>query len=602
MFANKLAMLLTMLFLTSSVYAGYVGSAQLHVPAVLSSENQGTLTIFNLTVTNGTGAISIVGPTNVGTSTQQSASIAVQYAASYLKVNESKYNFTYHIEDTGTNVSGPSGGLAFTILAISALEHKQLLDNFTLTGTISPDGTVGAVGGVYDKANIALQKGMSFIIVPNVTAAQGGGFYNSLYYIIDKSIGIPVVEVSNVSQALPYAFGEKAPTQLTFVAPANYSISSLKQANLTCTDCNISQFSELLNFTFNITQAQIDALPSSYSQARQSLSGALSNYKGIGSRGYLYVAADQSYLMYIDAFLLSHNGDIVSSSAYSTIENISSYCNSISPPQMTSTNYEYVIGGEVRQTWANQTINSTLSAFNSSGDSDQMLASVYSAAPALGWCMAANQMYKMAALMNGTPVETSQNLTNQAKAALASDPPGQYSAAALQDYNYGYYAASLYNSAYSKALDKPFPSTLNGTMLNATSGYINNATFGIWANQLALSSQFYLYQEKISTSINQSISDQNSAISTSMLAYGLSSANARIAASFVQLPAGSSVPSAQINRLESQVQNLTSELYYVFVALTILAVVVIILLILLMRIMLNQHAPNNKRKSGRKQV
>jgi len=75
----------------------------------------------------------------------------------------SDYNFSYIIEDKNVSVSGPSGGLAFTLDAISALSHEPLLHDFTLTGTISPDGSVGEIGGVYDKVAAAKTHNLKFV-------------------------------------------------------------------------------------------------------------------------------------------------------------------------------------------------------------------------------------------------------------------------------------------------------------------------------------------------------------------------------------------------------------------------------------------------------
>ena len=70
------------------------------------------------------------------------------------------------------------------------------------------------------------------------------------------------------------------------------------------------------------------------------------------------------------------------------------FCNSLSPPPLTTANYDYVINAELRQLWGNYTINTDVGNYNSSQiDSDQILDELYLGAEANGWCTAANMVY-----------------------------------------------------------------------------------------------------------------------------------------------------------------------------------------------------------------
>lgn len=608
MLPNKILFyVLAITALSSCAFAGVVGTSYVHVPAVISNENSGTLTTFNLTITgSGTGSINIKGPQYVGNDTLQSARTAVDYASSYVGVNESMYNFTYTISDIGTNVSGPSAGLAFTLLAISAFQHRQLENNFTLTGTISPNGAVGPVGGVYDKASTAKANGMKFIIVPTspTFAASSLTLYGYIYYIINKSVGIPVVEVSNVSQALPYAYGEIAPHPLFIPQLPVYDTSGLNSSNLSCTTCIGSYFKQVVQMMFNSSQSEINILPNSYSNIKSVMDIALENYTSILDKGYTYTSADQAFLIYINAFMLANHNDFNATSAYSTIENVSSYCNSISPPQMTNTNYELVVGGEVRQAWANETINATLAAFNSSGDSDQMLASVSQVAPAMGWCIAASDMYGAAYAMNGTSVGTSPSLTSQAKSALLADKsigPNQYTIAAQQDFNQGMYAASLYNSAYASAFASNQGPKYNTSqsiqqISNITEQYIANATSGLWPDQFALSAKFYLYQASIA---NSTINKQNylaSAMSVAKLASSLNSANNDITSSFVNVqPQSNAQLQASLGNIENQINDIVNQINLIYIVLIAIAVILIAVLVCLLYLII-KSSPGKSQK------
>jgi PDZ domain-containing protein len=73
--------------------------------------------------------------------------------------------------DTG-RIGGPSAGLAFTLTLLEALTPGNLAGgtNIAVTGTIELDGSVGAVGGLRQKASAVAQAGIEVFLVP---AAQG---------------------------------------------------------------------------------------------------------------------------------------------------------------------------------------------------------------------------------------------------------------------------------------------------------------------------------------------------------------------------------------------------------------------------------------------
>jgi PDZ domain-containing protein len=73
--------------------------------------------------------------------------------------------------DTGS-IGGPSAGLAFTLTLIDELTSGELTggQNIAVTGTIGLDGSVGAIGGLRQKASAVAQAGVDVFLVP---AAQG---------------------------------------------------------------------------------------------------------------------------------------------------------------------------------------------------------------------------------------------------------------------------------------------------------------------------------------------------------------------------------------------------------------------------------------------
>lgn len=75
--------------------------------------------------------------------------------------------------DTGS-IGGPSAGLAFTLTLIDELTPGELTGgrDIAVTGTIALDGSVGAIGGLRQKASAVAQTGVDVFLVP---AAQSDG-------------------------------------------------------------------------------------------------------------------------------------------------------------------------------------------------------------------------------------------------------------------------------------------------------------------------------------------------------------------------------------------------------------------------------------------
>jgi PDZ domain-containing protein len=78
------------------------------------------------------------------------------------------YQFPINVTINTQLVGGPSAGLAFTLAIIDDLTPGSLTGGkrVAITGTIAPDGTVGEVGGVEQKAITARTNGVQLMIVP----------------------------------------------------------------------------------------------------------------------------------------------------------------------------------------------------------------------------------------------------------------------------------------------------------------------------------------------------------------------------------------------------------------------------------------------------
>jgi len=155
--------------------------------------------------------------------TQQSIQTARLVAQSVTGIDANNYDLVYSVRSNSTLVGGPSAGAALTIATIAALENKGVKSNVMITGTINPDGTIGEVGGISEKAQAAKDLGVKTFLVPEGQGTQTyykpeescvrrSGFifcttkYKETTTNIGQEVGIDVVEVGNINDALKYFF------------------------------------------------------------------------------------------------------------------------------------------------------------------------------------------------------------------------------------------------------------------------------------------------------------------------------------------------------------------------------------------------------------
>lgn len=101
----------------------------------------------------------------------------------------------FPIEFGVEGVGGPSAGLVFSLSIIDKLTPDDLTGgkNVSVTGTISPEGKVGAIGGLKQKLAAAQNDGSELFLVP-----EG----NCDVVLANPTSSMPVVPVENLDQAL----------------------------------------------------------------------------------------------------------------------------------------------------------------------------------------------------------------------------------------------------------------------------------------------------------------------------------------------------------------------------------------------------------------
>lgn len=198
-------------------------SATIYVPAV-DGDGNGVALPLAVRKAAGNGEILIdINSLLFWFDTQQSIQTARDVAQNLTGADTRGINLVYMINTNASLVGGPSAGAALTIATIAALENKILNSSVMITGTINPDGTIGEVGGILEKAKAAKEIGAKLFLVPRgegtetllkpvENCSQKGRFsycttkYSRIATDISEAAGISVKEVSTIAEAEKYFF------------------------------------------------------------------------------------------------------------------------------------------------------------------------------------------------------------------------------------------------------------------------------------------------------------------------------------------------------------------------------------------------------------
>ncbi|WP_297505010.1 S16 family serine protease, partial [Thermococcus sp.] len=188
----------------------------------------GVATDFVITVAPGTGHVYVETWPLAEVDMQASARLAAQIAGKVLGVDMSKYDVFIQIKADSPIIGGPSAGGTMTVGIIAALEGWKVNPKVMMTGMINPDGTIGPVGGILEKASAAHDVGAQLFLIPQGQRIQYvqetqkkeiGGIVeiNTQTKKVDvveyakERWGLTVIEIKDIYDAVYYFTGHKIP-------------------------------------------------------------------------------------------------------------------------------------------------------------------------------------------------------------------------------------------------------------------------------------------------------------------------------------------------------------------------------------------------------
>ena len=163
-----------------------------------------TLPVETVAVSGGKGELKLTG--SLGKVMQESATAAftvVRAMGDKLGIADeffTKHDFHIHVPDGATPKDGPSAGITITLALLSLLSGKPLVKALAMTGEITLQSSITAIGGVREKLVGAISAGMKKILLPEENRKD---FEELPDYIKDK---VEVRFVSTLDEALEFAF------------------------------------------------------------------------------------------------------------------------------------------------------------------------------------------------------------------------------------------------------------------------------------------------------------------------------------------------------------------------------------------------------------
>jgi len=185
----------------------------------------GAVLKITVQIRDGSGLVLVNTAVPTGVDFQTSARTAVNVAQKITMVDLSKKDVIFSISSENSSelqaVDGGSAGGAMTVLLISDISGKPINSKVLMTGTIEPDGSIGRIGGVSEKADAAGKYGAKIFLVPKgqgVTQVEssdekreGVFIYRScilqekpLSPITESQYGMKVVEIDDIKSAVAY--------------------------------------------------------------------------------------------------------------------------------------------------------------------------------------------------------------------------------------------------------------------------------------------------------------------------------------------------------------------------------------------------------------
>lgn len=197
-----------------------------------------------------------------GESWQAATSMASAFATVFAAVDPATVDLNFTV--TGP-INGPSAGGILTVGLIAAFQGQSLRPGFTMTGTITADGSIGPVGGVLTKIESAAREGFTNIVLP-VSLTRDDWSAGNLFTDLADELGVTLFPVHTIGEAFAVMTG--APIEKPDLSPGPPLSEPTQNVTKEMTASNIDELANL------IAESSFDAEPELATWAQQRLDDA----------------------------------------------------------------------------------------------------------------------------------------------------------------------------------------------------------------------------------------------------------------------------------------------------------------------------------------
>jgi len=450
-----LAAIFALLMVCSAQACDYA-SRNIAVPAVVGSSDGGLLGIHVETMPgNGTQYFAVMP--NVGTETQNSLRTAASVAFARAVQDPGGCNVLVSIVDYGESrfIDGPSAGAAMAVAIEAALTGRALRDDVIMTGTIEQDGSVGPVGGTIEKALAISERTGTIMLTPEQDVHERMILMN-----LRRTRNISIVEVKDIADVERIVFSPRgsgvneSAFEIKFSpVPQNMTGIALDPELLKFRGISSSVIEEYRNEVTGITGTDYPTL-----KFREYFEKEISKQDELNGKGYVFAAANNAFLLTIDVRFLkkgfSNNLGLAQEKS-----SIGQCISGLGAQGMTTGNFEWVAGADMRKEWAVMKLNETkISGLELKEDEYEAFRSLQFAR---SWCSVSANL-TAAGGSGGNAIdersfrETALSEIEDAQAAIgdasiATSDEEWHLEAAKENFAAGKYAAAAYDAAYALA-------------------------------------------------------------------------------------------------------------------------------------------------------
>lgn len=308
---------------------------------------------IDVIVSNGSGHVYMDTMPLTDLDMQGSARIAVKVAFDICGKDADEYDVHYVIRSDVPIIGGPSAGATLCVATIAALNNWSINKNVMMTGMISPDGSIGPVGGIIEKMEAAKGENAEYFLIPS-----GERYINTSNGRIDaveygNSLGIKVIEVKSIYDAIYYFTNHKVSEHKYLPNPIVEEEYSKMMEKLS------SQVLEKSKTKYATVKQKLETNYMNY-ELRQKLEGQLKDAENtmmdsnqLYLNKYYYASTSKSFnalitLERIDATLQYHNGGDVKEYLLDIQKDLEYKKEYINNQKISKGNIEYIIASKSR--------------------------------------------------------------------------------------------------------------------------------------------------------------------------------------------------------------------------------------------------------------